>query len=225
VHIQPYFPEQIEIEGNVASESYNDTLRFIRLTSAGHAVSVAAVVAVAVLMEPLVSAKAAVAVFLACLLALTLVRRLSKSRKADLYLSIAILVPTLWSLGTSVRIVSDSGSPVWILGASYCFALLYTVFCGRDHSFVGQFVISSLATAVLVFSGPVFDFFPWSETILWFVVAEAYLFFYVYDSAALLSRRKTSEHVTAVADLYRDLLNFLTYTVRIVAHWRKFRFI
>ncbi|HCD99673.1 MAG TPA: hypothetical protein DER07_01365, partial [Armatimonadetes bacterium] len=59
---------------------------------------------------------------------------------------------------------------------------------------------------------------------LWGLAANAaYLFFLVYDLAAVLTRRLPKEEWGAVVDLYRDALNFLTYSVRVVRHWRKHR--
>jgi hypothetical protein len=65
----------------------------------------------------------------------------------------------------------------------------------------------------------------WPEATFWGAAGLGYVLFFVYDLAALLSRRRLREVPAAVADLYRDLLNFITYSVRIVLHWRRFRFI
>ena len=225
MHVQPYFPEPLEVRKNVAKERYMVTLSFIRSAMVGHAISAVAVIGVAMLLEPVISMSQSIIVFLACLLALTLVRRFARGGTADNTLSLLLLAPTVWSLGTLMRIIEDSGSPVWILGLGYGLASVYGAFCGRDFSFVGQAFLAILALAVTLVVVCLTTMLAWMDALLWGLVASAYVFYYVYDLAALLSRRRLGEEPAAVADLYRDLLNFLTYSVRVVLHWRRFRFI
>ncbi len=187
--------------------------------------SAGAVGGVAVLLAPAVPFKLAGAVFLGCLLALTIVRRVLDGGPLDNVLSLGVLAPTVWSLGTMLRLASDSGSPVWILGAGYLLAGLYGLLCGRDFSFVGLLVLTTIALTMIVLTTILFFGLAWAQAALWGLATVAYLTYYVYDLAALLSRRRLGEAPAAVADLYRDLLNFITYTVRIVLHWRRFKFI
>ena len=225
VHIQPYFPEPVEVSRNAASERYGVTLRFIRSTMAGHAVSACAVAGVAVLMVPVVSFELAGYIFLASLLALTVLRRVLDGGALDNVLSLIVLAPTVWSLGSLLRLASDSGSPVWILGLGYVLASLYGVFCGRDFSFVGQISLTTISLTIILSATTLLSGLAWPDAARWGLLTLAYVTYYVYDLAALLSRRRLGEAPAAVADLYRDLLNFITYTVRIVLHWRRFRFI
>ncbi|MCH7946107.1 MAG: hypothetical protein IIC73_08870, partial [Armatimonadetes bacterium] len=120
---------------------------------------------------------------------------------------------------------SDSGSPVWIIGLGYVLASLYGVFCGRDFSFVGQVVLTIIVLTIILSATTLLSALAWPDAVRWGLLTLAYVSYYVYDLAALLSRRRLGEAPAAVADLYRDLLNFITYTVRIVLHWRRFRFI
>ena len=55
------------------------------------------------------------------------------------------------------------------------------------------------------------------------VLGLAYFSYYIYDLAALLQRRKGQDPWLAVMDLYRDILNFVSYTFRVIHHWRNFR--
>ncbi len=213
------------MSGNAASERYGVTLRFIRVTMAGHALSAGAVVGVAALVEPAVSLEVGGYVFLGCLLVLTALRRVLDGGGLDNVLSLIVLVPTVWSLGTLLRLASDSGSPVWILGVGYVLAGLYGVFCGRDFSFVGQLVLTTIVLTIILFATILFFGLAWRQSAVWGLLRLAYVTCDVYDRAALLSRRRLGEAPAAVADLYRDLLNFITYTVRIVLHWRRFKFI
>lgn len=191
----------------------------------GHALSVAAVVGVATIFEPAISLMVSVYVFLGCLLALTVVRRVLDGGTLDNVLSLLLLAPTVWSIGSLLRIVADSGSPVWILGVGYALACVYGAFCGKDFSFVGQVVLTAVSLTVILVVASLTTALGWSEALLWGIVTFTYVFYYVYDLAALLTRRRLGEQPAAVADLYRDILNFVTYTVRVVLHWRRFRFI
>jgi hypothetical protein len=208
----------------VASERYGVTLRFIRTVMAGHGLSVAGV-AGAALLPPMTTTPLAARVFVAGLLALTLVRRLIKNGKADNVVSLVLLVPTLASLGCLARGAFDAGHPVWVPFFAYLLATAYASLCGRDFSFVGQFVITTFALSASLLVSGLMGQVSWPAAALWGLGSLVYVFFFVYDLAALLSRRRLDEAPAAVADLYRDLLNFLTYTVRIVLHWRRFRFI
>ena len=225
VQIQPYFPEPLEISGNVARERYLVTLGFILRTMAGHFLSVAATVVVAAMPPSRVTLLASALVFLGCLLTLTLVRRFLHGRRPDNLLSTALMVPTLWSLGVTLRSLHDAGQAVWIVGAAYLFASAYGLFCGKDFSFVGQFVLTTFATALTAVAAVALGAVSGAQALLWAAVALVYVFYYVYDLAALLSRRRLGEEPAAVADLYRDLLNFLTYSARVVLHWRRYRFV
>jgi hypothetical protein len=225
VQIQPYFPEPVVVSRNVASERYLVTLGFIRRVMVGHFASVACVVAIAISLVPTFDLTAYAIVLFACLMALTFARRFLRGGSADNVVSFLLMVPTVWTVASIVRIAFDAGHPVWIVAACYLSASLYGAFCGRDFSFVGQFVITSFATAAIVAAAGLTGIATWPEAVIWGCVGLGYVLFYVYDLAALLSRRRLGEEPAAVADLYRDLLNFITYSVRIVLHWRRFRFI
>lgn len=225
MHIQPYFPEPEVVSRNAASERYIVTLSFIRAVMAGHFVSALAVVGVALLLPNTLPIQFAAVIFLGCLVALTLVRRLLKGGPADNLLSLLLMAPTVWSLGSIVATGIDAGLPLWVPAGAYTVAGIYGAVCGRDFSFVGQFMVTLIAMTMTLPVAAFFGVLDWPDALLWGLASMVYVFFYVYDLAALLSRRRLGEEPAAVADMYRDLLNFLTYSVRIVLHWRRFRFI
>ena len=222
MHIQPYFPEPIEVRGNVANERYAVRLSFIRAVLAGHALSVAAIVAVAIAYVPVLNATALSLFLFADLLALTLVRRFFPGKSLEGALSFLILLPTLFAVGCLVRIAHEGGAPVWLVFLSYLVASVYGALCGRDYSFVGQFVITVMALTTVTVVSVLIGALVWQEALLWWSVSTAFVFYFVYDLAALLRRRRLGEEPAAVADLYRDLLNFTTYSVRVFLHWRRF---
>lgn len=225
MQIQPYFPEPIAVRGNVAAERYMVTLGFIRRTMLGHLLSSVAVAAMAAFVPAVLDAAAYATAFVGGLLALTMLRRFLDGGPIDSVTSLVLLVPTLWALSGLVRTGIDAGHPVWIVGACYAVATVYGAVCGRDFSFVGQFMVTLIATVVMLALLGITRTTSWAEAFFWGAAGLGYVLFYVYDLAALLSRRRLGEEPAAVADLYRDLLNFTTYSVRIVLHWRRFRFI
>ncbi len=225
MHIQPYFPEPEVVSRNAASERYIVTLSFIRAVMAGHFVSALCTAGVALLIEDFPSLQVAASVFVASLVALTLVRRLLDHAPWDNALSLLLMAPTVWSLGSIARIGLDAGLPLWIPATAYAVACTYGAVCGRDFSFVGQFMVTLISMTVVLTTVTIARIVTLADAALWGVASMVYVFFFVYDLAALLSRRRLGEEPAAVADLYRDLLNFLTYSVRVVLHWRRFRFI
>jgi hypothetical protein len=224
MHIQPYFPEQIEVSRNAAGERYIVTLSYVRAVMAGHFVTALAVAGVAVLAKPTLDLQSALTVFLGSLLLLTIVRRVLDGGWLDNGLSLLLMAPTAWSLGAMARIGLDAGLPLWIPAAAYAYASVYGALCGRDLSFVGQYVIAAAGLLVTVLGALVLGLLEWQDATLWTLVALVYNFYFVYDLAALLSRRRLGEEPAAVADLYRDMLNALTYSVRVYLHWRRYRF-
>jgi hypothetical protein len=192
---------------------------------AGHFVSVMAVAGVALLIEPVIDLGEAVVVFLGCLLLLTIVRRILHGGWLDNALSLVLLAPTVWSLGAMAHIGLEAGLPIWIPAVGYAYAGLYGALCGRDFSFVGQFVISAAALTATVLATMALQQVSVADGLFWLLAGLVYVGYFVYDLAALLSRRRLGEEPAAVADLYRDLLNFLTYSVRVYLHWKRYRFV
>lgn len=223
MNVPPFIPEPIEIPGNVAEQSRRLCLRFVRRTVAFHALSVLLIALVAALPVPWLPAEAPGLGALAALVALSAVRNLAKGYPADLRISI-LLSPFLWvMIGLAAGALARHGWPLWAPLVGVACSLLYTLLSGRDHSFVGQYVLSlaasSLAIALICREAGIGP-----PTSLWAQAINAvYLFYLVYDLAAVLTRRLPREEWGAVVDLYRDVLNILTYSLRVWLHWRKHR--
>ena len=223
MNIQPYFPEPDVVPGNVAAESYGARLKFVRRVIFGHFLTVAAIGFVAFQTSPDFSPLPAIWVALGCLLLLTITRRIAPHSKWDTLTSAVLMFPLLASFGVIVRSGIEYGLPLWSIGIAAVGAVLYGFSCGRDFSFLGQFVLASLGTIVVVVLLAVFGYVGTTVALAACTIAMAYLAYLVYDLAALLTRRRLGETIGAVADLYRDLLNFTTYSFRVVQHLRKFR--
>lgn len=223
MNIQPYFPEPEEVDGNIAAAAYEDRLRFIRRTIWLHAASLVVVMLVVWALPTSTPLREASLFFLGALVTLSLARTVTRGTRLDSVLSSLLLMPTLILVGVWLRSLHEDGWPVWSVAFSAMFVLCYSVFCGKDLSFLGMFSLCSIALAVVVAPLAFMGHATLNELSLPFALGVLYLLYYSYDLASLLQRRKPGEEVAAVADLYRDVLNFFGYALRVANHWRKFR--
>jgi hypothetical protein len=222
LYVPPFIPQQIEIPGNVAQESYSVRLGFVRRTIRFHFVTIIAILAISYFPKNL-SIRDSVLLSLSSLIALSLVRGLVKGKHYEQILS-ALFAPMLfYGLGQLVASGSSRGWPQWTVIIGPAAAWVYSMLCGRDLSFVGMWVMSSLAKTVAICGLAIFGVFGWATAGEILVIGYGYLAYFVYDLACLLTRRRLGEEGGAVLDLYRDLLNCITYPLRIIHHWRKHR--
>lgn len=223
MNVQPYFPEQIVLPGNVANDAYPVRLRFIRTVSVALMLTHALVLCVVQFARPPTGLVMSFWLWMGCTLGLSIGRQFSRHGKLDRFMSAFLLPGTILSLGMLLRNLSDLGFSIWPLGLASASAFLYAMLCGRDFSFTGQFVLSSLATIVGSVMLGILRNDAAESTWVGMVGAVVWLLYHSYDLAALLTRRGRSETFAATVDLYRDVLNFLTYSVRVWMHWRGFR--
>lgn len=224
MNVPPFIPSQIVIPGNVAEERYDVRVRFVKRVAILQTVSVA--VALALSMMPWaanIPFRVGMTAFLVGLLGLSLVRGLVKRWRHEQRLS-AVFVPlVIGGLAVVVRSVTiDSGYPLWIFGLPSLGHAVYVAVCGRDLSFTGMFVLVSSGITAFVLGAS--RLYPGEQpySMLWLGMV-AYTAFFTYDLAAIQTRRRLGEEMGAVLDLYRDLLNFTTYPVRVIQHWRRHR--
>lgn len=221
MYVPPFVPQPIEIPRNVAQEPFLVRLGFIRRVAVLHILSVLVVASMTLLPQPPVIPMQAGLVVLLILVLLSLVRGVAKGRDADQKLSSFILPLLFLALAVWLRALYEQGWAVWALGLGVGFAALYIALCGKDLSFVGMFVLALLASSILIAA------LSWRLKIGSLQIAAAlslnamFLFYYVYDLAALLTRRRLNEELGAVVDLYRDILNGVTYPIRVYYHWRE----
>lgn len=223
MNVPPFIPEPIEIPGNVSEEKRSVCLAFVRRTVTYHFISVLIVAAIALIPLAPIPLEFCGSWILAMLLLLSLFRGMAKGKVLELWLSVGVSPALLIVLGLTARLLWDSGRPVWAPGVGLFFSLVYTWLSGRDHSFVGQYVLSLIASsvAIAIIQARLHQGTPQLAEAL--IGNGAFLFYAVYDSAAVLTRRRKGEELAAVVDLYRDILNGLTYMVRVWLHWRKHR--
>lgn len=222
MYVPNYMPDPIEIPGNVTEEPYLVRLGFIRRVAALHFVSLLVVLAIA--YGPYAPAKEVTWWMLGGLiLSLAIIRVVLRRGRREAKVSGWLIVVLLPVVGFVLNHVQRDGHPIWTVIIGPGCALIYALLCGKDHSFVGQYLLSliasSTAIAALLVAAP--------ETVasarFALTTNAVYLSFLVYDLASLLARRRLGEEFAAVVDLYRDVLNIFGYIVRCISHWRKHR--
>lgn len=223
MHVPPFIPQPIEIPRNVTTERYRVRLGFVRRVAALHFLSVGLVAAGSFAPWPEWTVWWPAAGTLGMLIVLTLVRALARGRQREQLLSIALAPILLVFLAWLVRDLNALGWPMWAPAIGLGCAVAYALTCGRDLSFVAMVVIPTLVSSMLIvlaaYTGGLSAGLIGAALALNF----AFVFYVVYDLASLLSRRRLREEAGAVVDLYRDILNFLGYGVRVVRHWRRHR--
>lgn len=221
MNVPPFIPQPIEIPGNVSEESRPACLAFVRRAVTLHFLSVLCIAGVAMLPIRPLPLEFTGSWALGILLLLSLIRGLAKGRPLDFWVSVGIAPALLIVLGLGVRALWDAQWPVWALGAGLLFSLVYTWLSGRDHSFVGHYGLSLVSSSIFVVIVQQTVKEVSAHRVAAFLGNSAFLFYFVYDLAAILTRRRKGEEFAAVVDLYRDMLNGLTYSVRVWRHWQK----
>lgn len=219
----PYFPEPITVPGSVASVKYGERLLFVRRVLYGHLVTVAMIGVSSFWPDWPLTLKATGLLLFLLLVCSSIVRRAMGSGTTEAILSWALTLPAIPCVGQIVRGVS-ADLPVWTLGIAPLAILSYLLLCGRDFSFAGMGVLSGIATLAAAFSVAGFGAAPWSEIPTALGLAFGYLLYLPYDLSMVMKRRRPEEYYSSVADLFRDLLNWISYIVRVVLHWRRYRF-
>ena len=228
----PYFPEPIKVPNNVADGDYAAGVRFARLVGLAHLASLLGIVALTALWvrigTPPFLERGNLDVHwltVAALLAL-----LAWSRRAPLILqgvifllfvltfsaASALWVPYLWA-----EFPDLCSGFLWALGSAFIGVAAYNLFAGRDYSLVGEYVLAWLFTAISMTAFVLHRDATASEGFAIFVVVSGMLFYWVYDLAMVLRRRTASEPVAAVFDMYRDILNFVGYPIRVMRMQRR----
>ena len=218
-----YIPDPIEIPGNVTEQPYRVRLTFIRRVLSLHLLSAAGVVGVALSPIPMVGLPTIALCLLIMLVLACFVRINMRGKKAEVIFSIVLLPGLLVLVGLTLKALGHAGLPVWSMAVGLIAAYTYALICGRDFSFVGQLVLALIASSTFIAGISLWLGHPGLYAAEALGLNAAYLIYYVYDAASLMSRRRLGEELAAVVDLYRDVLNFFGYVPRVVHHWHKHR--
>ena len=223
LQLQPIFPEPITVPGNVARIPYRDRVRFVRRVVVGQAM-VVAFLGLLPITVGLPGPKVDLLVLVIGLLSLSLVRAVLRTGSLESVLSWIAMIPTGVGLAGLAQSAQSHGFPVWLWALPSVLAGVYALACGHDFSYTGMASLGVAASAVVLIMafalGRVGATQAW-VAFGWSLVCLVYL---AYDVSMIVKRRRPGEEATAVADLFRDTVNWTTYPVRVAAHWRKFRF-
>ena len=226
MYVPNYVPEPLEVPGNVTLERYPVRLAFIRRVTLLHAASLCLVAGIAWLPArtprpmPLI---AVLAVLAATMLLLDFVRVRLRGRPKEAFWSVALAPAVAIATGIAARVAVLDGYPVWSALVGPAFALAYTLLCGRDYSFVGCGLLALIGSSVTL-AGLAVQTHMGHRAAAWALgFNAAYLVYFVYDLASLMSRRRRGEEMAAVVDLYRDVFNVFGYVPRVVRHWNEHR--
>ncbi len=226
MYVPNYVPEPLEVPGNVTLAPHPVRLAFIRRVTVLHAASLCLVAAVAWLPmrnERPVSLAALLGVLAGYLLLLDFVRVRLRGKPQEAFASVALAAPLTLAAGFAARAAVLEGIPAWAILVGPAFALAYTLLCGRDYSFVGCGLLSLIGSSVIL-AGLAVQTDMGHPAAAWALgLNAAYLVYFVYDLASLMSRRRRGEEMAAVVDLYRDVFNVFGYVPRVVSHWRRHR--
>lgn len=219
-----YVPEPIEIPDNVTQQPYPVRLRFIRRMQGLQLVSLGVVGALSLLSQiPVLQPLPVLVTLLGFLIMLCFIRIGFRSTRIEAAISSYTIPVLLVVVAMAVRSIAHVGIPLWAMLFGPAFAYIYTLLCGRDFSFVGQLVLSSIVSSVAVASLSLVMGQQGAYAAQALGLNAIFLLYFVYDGASLLSRRRVGEELAAVTDLYRDVLNIFGYIPRVVHHWHKHR--
>ncbi|MBX3112325.1 MAG: hypothetical protein KF857_09985 [Fimbriimonadaceae bacterium] len=218
------FPEPYVVPGHVADAPYRVGLAFKRRTvMAWSATTVVSAVFVGRPLD-LGAAQAGLGV-LVVLILLTFVRRLVPHRGAESSVSALLCLGLQPFVGTLVASLGELGVDLRLVYIVPVTLVTYTLVAGRDFSHFGYAVLGS-ATALL--AGGVAAWLQWlgpADAAFSIVLAVLATVYVACDLSMLMRRRLPGEELGATADLYRDTLNFITYSFRVAYYVRRYRFL
>jgi FtsH-binding integral membrane protein len=223
MYVPNYIPQPLEVPGNVSLVPWDSKLAFLRRVTLWHLLTIGFVIMLTFCPLPATPLPISSTALLGALLLLCVVRIVTRGTAWDLRISAALLVIALVPLALVANGMMRAGLPAWAPLTGLLASAVYTGLCGRDFSFVGQYLLSLIASEVtLAVLAPILRMSP--ARAAWAMAFDAvYLTFYCYDLASLMSRRRESESAAAAVDLYRDILNVFGWVVRCIRHWKRHR--
>jgi hypothetical protein len=221
MYVPNYVPEPLEVPGNITLAPYTARVWFIRKVTSLHLLSLAIVALLAMIPMPAAPWFYPTGVLSAVLVLLDILRIRLRGKPVEALASSAALPCVILAVSWLAHDLTLMGLPVAFVLAGPACCGLYTLFCGRDYSFVGCLLLALIASTTGLATLSV-QFKMSSSTAGWgLLMNAAYLTYFVYDLASLMARRRQGEEPAAVVDLYRDVFNFFGYFIRIIGHWKR----
>ena len=216
-----YVPEPLEVGESIAEEPYMLRVAFIRRVTLYHLAGLFVVTGLGDLPWPRVGLYIPLGLLAALLIGLDVWRILRRGQPNESTVS-SMFLPLIgvlagWTLHEMIWLGWPCFAPLIGVGC----AALFTLIAGRDFSFVGAMLVCQILSSVVLAAWSVhFNLDPrYAATAL--AANAIYLFYFEYDLASLLARRRRGEELGAVVDLYRDIFNIFGYILRVWRHWRK----
>ncbi|HMS55270.1 MAG TPA: hypothetical protein PKA27_07685 [Fimbriimonadaceae bacterium] len=220
MYVPSYIPDQIEIDGNVAEAKWSTVVGFVRRVTTMHLITLLVVAFLVDMPVAVMGLEASIPFLIAALACLSLTRGIGKGKRWEQQLSWVLAPVMLVTLASLLRELGNLNWPIAALVVGPAIASAYSWVAGRDLSFLGMFLFAfGLSTTVVV----ALCSESRVQALEAALVNGLWVFYYVYDLAALLTRRRLGEEWGAVLDLYRDVLNLTTYPIRVWRHWAKHR--
>lgn len=218
------FPVPYTVPNCVDDQPYPDKIKFIKRTLVGHLITIFAIAITAQYVHLPLNDIQLLLILAGILITMTVLRLTIKSGRIEQSLSVLLLLAAIPLLGQLCRDIYTIGYPILIFLIAATLTGLYTLLAGRDFSFPGLVTICSITLIPILLilrhqEIPTFE----SVAFTW-IIGTTYLVYVAYNLSMILKRRTMAEVPTAIADFYRDSLNFLTYPVRVYFHWRKYQF-
>lgn len=230
----PYFPEPITVPGNVAEANYRTIVRFVRRVAILNLCSMALIfIIVLLLMRPLaddllvrLGAEATWLIAVGGLAALALLRHAAVPLQVIAFLFFSLFYAAIFA--ELAPFLADEFPDFVKTFAFTCLAtwvglVIYNLLAFRDYSLLGEFCLVSLFVAVALAVFTILTDVWFSQAFAAYVVLMSLLFYWIYDLAMILRRRTPRQMVPAALDLYRDLLNFVGFPVRMMRMPRRGR--
>lgn len=220
MYVPSYVPEQIEIKGNVAEAKWSTIVGFIRRVTTMHLATIMVVAFLVDMPVAVMGLEASIPFLIAALAALSLTRGIGKGKGWEQQLSWVLAPVMLVTVASLLRELGNLNWPIAALVVGPAIACAYAWVAGRDLSFLGMFLFAAGLSSTVIVALCKESRIQALEAAL---INGIWVFYYVYDLAALLTRRRLGEEWGAVLDLYRDALNLTTYPIRVWRHWVKYR--
>jgi hypothetical protein len=216
------FPEIPARPGALSEGSYDVLVLFARKTLLGGAGYLLLVTMGCALLRPYLSTLEATGASLFFLLLLAAVPLVGWGRQFDNAATICVMIPLAPSL--SLLVNSLPRLVWWGVPIAAVMTALYVSFCGRSLSLSAMVWMGGIGAGLLVIISVVLQAIPRGQALIGWISSVAVLAYLAGETSAVLKRRTKDEGPAAVGDLIRGILRLVTYPVRVLLHWRSYRF-
>jgi FtsH-binding integral membrane protein len=223
MNVPNFVPDAIEVSRNVNTMRHGLRLLFVRRVQLLFWFSLVVAASLAKASDMPFTGSEALIAWLVLLAVLSYCRTRYRGRSFDETLSKGSVPLVLVSTAYLGSTLYSMGLPIQAALVGVTCAVVYAFAAGRDFSFVGQFALSWVISSVILALVATLQQLSAETTRSALILNSIVLLYVVYDSSALLARRRMGEEIAAVIDLYRDIFNIFGYALRCLRHWRKHR--